>query len=139
MWWLCQTYQTVFVVIYWCLSLVHTVPVSSPSVATVWDHIVATPESTALNRDTLAFTRKWTRWFQFFKTTRTHRVAKQRLFPGHHRSSSGMNHISTVRPSGKTVANRHELCPRWRYGDSRLGHGVSQSFNPSNLKWSLFN
>jgi len=81
-----------------------------------------------------AFTRKWTRWFQFFKTTRTHRVAKQRLFPGHHRSSSGMNHISTVRPSGKTVANRHKLCPWWRYGDSRLGHGVSQSFNPSNLK-----
>ena len=43
------------------LSLVHTVPDFSPGVATVWtpgptgthrDHAVATPASTALNRDT---------------------------------------------------------------------------------------
>jgi len=57
--------------------------------------------------------------------TGTYRAAKQRrLIPGRHRSSSGTNRISTVRPPGETVANRHELCPRWRYGDSRLGHGV---------------
>jgi len=48
------------------------------------------------------------------------------ITPGHHRSSSGMNRISTVRPPGDTAANRHKLCPRWRYGDSRLGHGVSR-------------
>ena len=60
-----------------------------------------------------------------FLTTGTHRAAKQRrLIPGHHRSSFGMTCISTLRPRGETVANRHELCLRWRYGDSRLGHGV---------------
>ena len=59
--------------------------------------------------------------------TGTHRGAIQRrLIPEHHRSSSGMNRISTVRPQGDTIANRHELCPRWRYGDSRLSHGVSR-------------
>jgi len=52
--------------------------------------------------------------FIFFKTTVTHRAAKQRrLIPGHRRSSSGINRISTVRPPGKTIVNRHELCPRW--------------------------
>ena len=62
--------------------------------------------------------------FNFFKTTGTHRAAKQRrLVLGHHCSSSGINLISTVRPPGETVANRHEL---WWYGDSRLGHGVSR-------------
>jgi len=68
--------------------------------------------------------------FIFFKQpglTGMHQAAKQRrLFAGHHCSSSGMNRISTVRRPGETVANRHELCPRWRYGDSRLGHGVSR-------------
>jgi len=65
--------------------------------------------------------------FKFFKTSGTHRAEKQRrLIPGHHRSSSGMNRNSTVKPPGETVANRHELCPRWRYSDSRLGHGVSR-------------
>ena len=65
--------------------------------------------------------------FNIFKTTGAHRGAKQRrLSPGHHRNSSDMNRISTVRPPGDTVANRHELCP-WRgYGDSRLSHGVSR-------------
>ena len=67
--------------------------------------------------------RKWPRWFQFvFKNNRD----KRRLIQLHHCSSSGMNLISTVRPVGETVANRHELCPRWRYGDSRLCYGVSQ-------------
>jgi len=73
--------------------------------------------------------------FIFFKQlgfTGTHRAAKQRrLFPGHHRSSSGLNRIFTVRPPGETVANQHELCPRWRYGDSRLGHGVSRRRVPA--------
>jgi len=56
-----------------------------------------------------------------------HRGAKQRrLSPGHHCSSSGMNLFSTVRPSGDTVANRHELCLRWSYGDSPLSDGVSR-------------
>jgi len=33
----------------------------------------------------------------------TNRAEKQRrLIPGHHRSSSGMNRISTVRPPGET-------------------------------------
>jgi len=68
--------------------------------------------------------------FKNFKTSGTHRDARaekqRRLIPGHHRSSSGMNRISTVGPPGETVANRHELCPRWSYGDSRLGHGVSR-------------
>jgi len=36
------------------------------------------------------------------------------------------NSIVHVRPPGETVANRHELCPLWRYGDCRLGHGVSR-------------
>ena len=70
------------------------------------------------------------RGFNFFKQpglTGTHRDAIQRrLIPGRHRSSSGMNRISTVRPPGDTVANWHELCPLWRYGDSLLGHGVSR-------------
>ena len=35
------------------------------------------------------------------------------------------NSISTVRPPGETVANRHELCPQWRYGDCRLDYGIS--------------
>ena len=61
------------------------------------------------------------------RLTGTRRAAKQRrLILGHHRSSSGMNRISTVRPLDKTVANRHELCLRWRYGDSRLCYGVSR-------------
>jgi len=65
--------------------------------------------------------------FNIFKTTGAHRGAKQRrLFPGHPRSSSGMNRIFNFRPPGDTVASRHKLCPRWRYGDSRLGHGVSR-------------
>jgi len=61
------------------------------------------------------FTGKWSRWFQKQPgLTGTHRGAKQRrLSPWHHRSSSGMNRISTVRPPGDTVANRHELCQRW--------------------------
>jgi len=78
----------------------------------------------------LAFTGKWCRWFQFFKQpglTGAHQAAKQRkLITGHHRSSSSMNRFSTVRPPSETVANRHELCPLWRYGDSRLGYGVSR-------------
>jgi len=68
--------------------------------------------------------------FNFFKQpglTGTHRGAKQRwLSPGHHRSSFSMNRISTVRPPGDTVANRHELCPRWSYGDSRLSQCASR-------------
>jgi len=65
--------------------------------------------------------------FNFFKTTRTHRGAKQyQLSPGHHLSSSGMNHISTVRPPGDTITNRHEACPHWSYGDSWLSLCVSQ-------------
>ena len=53
--------------------------------------------------------------------TGTQRGAKQRrLSPGHHLSSSGMNRISTVKPPGDTVANRHELCLWWSYGVSRL-------------------
>ncbi len=36
--------------------------------------------------------------------------------PGHHRSSSGMIGLATVRPPGKTIVNRHGLCPMWRYG-----------------------
>jgi len=41
-------------------------------------------------------------------------------------SITGMKSISTVRPQGETVANRHELCPRWRYRESQLGHGVTE-------------
>ena len=37
-----------------------------------------------------------------------------------------MNLFSTVRPTGDTVANRHELCLHWSYGDSPLSDGVSQ-------------
>jgi len=60
-----------------------------------------------------------------FFFTGTHRGAKQRrFFPRHHRSSSGLNRISTVRPPGDTVANRHEMCSWWRYGDSRFGNDV---------------
>jgi len=88
------------------------------------DHTVATPAGTVLNRDTPGSSPGG---FNCFETTGTHRAAKQRrLIPGHYCSSSGMNRISTVRPPGETVANGHELCPRWRYGDSRLGHGVSR-------------
>jgi len=112
------------------ISLVHTVSDFSPGVATVWthrDHTVATPASTALNRDKSC-------WAGVHRDvapvvsknlkppglTGTHWAAKQhRLIPGHHRSSSGINRISTVKPPGETVANRHELCPRWRYSDSR--------------------
>ena len=80
-----------------------------------------------IHRAEPTFTGKWPGGFQIFKTTGTHRAAKQRrLIPGHHRSSSDMNRISTLRSPGETVANRHELRPRWRYGDFRLGHGVSQ-------------
>jgi len=65
--------------------------------------------------------------FKFLKQpglTETHRVAKQRrLSPGHQRSSSGMNRISTVRTPGDNLANRHELGPRWCNGDSQNGHG----------------
>jgi len=98
------------------------------------DHTVATPANTALNRVTPC----WTGFHRevapvVSKTlkqpvlTGTTRAAKQhRLIPGHHRSSSGMNRISTVRPPGETVASRHELCPQWRYGDFRLGHGASR-------------
>jgi len=98
------------------------------------DHAVATPASTALNREAPGWTGVHrdvapvvSKNLKPPGLTGTLRAAKQRrLIPGHHRSSSGMNRISTVRPPGETVANRHELCPRWRYGDSRLGHGVSR-------------
>jgi len=119
------------------ISLVHTVSDISPCVATVWthrDHTVATPASTALNRNKSCWTGvHWDVAPVVSKNlkppglTGTHWAAKQRwLIPGHHRSSSGINRISTVGPPGETVANRHELCPRWRYSDSRLGHGVSR-------------
>jgi len=98
------------------------------------DHAVATPASTALNRDTPCWTGVHrdvvpvvSKIFKPPGLTGTYRAVKQRrLIPGRHCSSYGMNRISTVRPPGETVANRHELCPRWRYGDSRLGHGVSR-------------
>jgi len=68
--------------------------------------------------------------FNIFKTAGAHQDAPgcetTPVSPGHHRTSSGMNRISTVKPPGDTVANRHELCPRWSYGDSRLSHGVSR-------------
>jgi len=65
--------------------------------------------------------------FKIFKTSGTHQAATQcHLIPGHHHSSSGMNCIPTVRPPCETIANWHLLCPRWRYGDSQLGHGVSR-------------
>jgi len=68
--------------------------------------------------------------FKFFKPpglTGAHRGENQhRLIPGHHHSSSGMNRIPSVRPPGETIANRHKLCPRWRYGNSLLGHSVSR-------------
>jgi len=53
-------------------------------------------------------------------------ICDHSIIPGHHRSSSGMNRISTVRPLGETVANRYELCSRWRYGDSPLDSGLSR-------------
>jgi len=119
------------------LSLFHTVPVFSPGGATVWtpgptgahrDHTVATPASTALNRDTPCWTGVHREVVpvvsNFLKQPKKNK--KRRPIPGHHRSSSGINRISTVRPPGDTVANRHELCLRWRYGDSRLSHGVSR-------------
>jgi len=98
------------------------------------DHAVATPASTALNRDTPCWTGVHrdvapvvSKILKPPGLTATHRAARQRrLIPGHHRRSSGMNRISTVRPPGETVANQQELCPRWRYGDSQLGHGVSR-------------
>jgi len=92
------------------------------------DHAVATPASTVLigiHRVEPAFTGKWHRWFSFFNWT--YRDAKHRgLIPGHQRSPSGMSRYSTVTPPGETVANRHELCPRWRYRDSQTCHGVSR-------------
>ena len=111
------------------------------------DHTVATPASTTLNRDTPC----WTGFHRvvagcFLKQpglTWTHRAAKQRrLIPGHHRNSSGMNRISTVRPPDDTVANRHELCPRWRAGvaptlagRTTVWHGSSRCM-PVKLRWS---
>jgi len=102
------------------LSLVRTVPDFSPGVATVWipephrsgagKHRIESGY-TVFNRCSLA---SGPGRFIFLKTTVTHWAAKQhRLIPGHHRSSSGINRISTVRPPGKPVANRHELFPRW--------------------------
>jgi len=98
------------------------------------DHTVATPAGTALNRDTPCRTDVHrevaavvSKRLKQLVPTGTQRAAKQRrLIPGHHRSSSGTNRISTVRPPGELVANHHELCPRWRYYASRLGHGLSR-------------
>jgi len=78
------------------------------------------PASTALNRDTPCWTGVHRDVAPVVSTflkppcfTGTHRAVKQRrLIPGHQRSSSGMNRISTVRPPDETIANRHELCPR---------------------------
>jgi len=112
----------------WQLSLVHTVPVFSPGGATVWTPGPAGKHRiesgyTVLNRRSPGCGPDGLK----NKTTGAHRDAIQhRLIPVHRRSSSGMNRFSTVRPAGDTVANRHELCPRWRYGDSRLGHWVSR-------------
>ena len=76
-----------------------------------------------------AFNGKWSRCFQKYWNNRgspEHHDAKQRrLCPGHHCSSSGTNRFSSLRPPGDTVANQHELWPRWSYGDSPLSHGVS--------------
>jgi len=96
------------------------------------DHTVATPASTALKRDTPCWTsvhREWAPVISIFLKqpglTGTHRDAKQSwLIPKHHRSSSGMNRISTVRTPGETVANRHELGLQLRCSDSRLSHDV---------------
>ena len=115
------------------LSLVHTVPDFSQwrrygvDTGAHQDHTVATQASTALNRDTPCWTGVQrdvapvvSKILKPPGLTGTHRAAKQhRLIPGHHRSYSGLNRIFTVRPPGETVANRHELCPRWRYGDYR--------------------
>jgi len=98
------------------LSLVHTVPDFSPGVATVW-----TPGPTGTKQRIESGYIMLNRCSPgsgpggfIFLTTVTHRDAKQRrLIPGHHCRSSGTNRISTVRPPGKTVANRHELCLRW--------------------------
>ena len=84
------------------------------------DHTVATAASTALNQDTPVLNRRsqgcGSGGFKKIKPpelTGTPRAAKQhRLILRHHRSSSGMNRISTVRPPVETVANRHELIPR---------------------------
>jgi len=91
------------------------------------DHTIATPTSTALNRDktcSIGDHRQVAPMVSiFFKQpglTGTHRGAKQRrLIPWHQRSSSGMIRISTV-------LNRHELCSRWRCGDYRFGHSKSR-------------
>ena len=65
--------------------------------------------------------------FNIFKTTGAHRDAPGcETTPGYHRSFSGINRISTVRPLVDTVANQHELCPRWSNGDPWLSHGVSR-------------
>ena len=108
------------------LSLVHTVSVFSPGVATVWTpgptgttplRRRQAPHWIGIHRVESVFTGKWHLWFQFFLKTVTDRDAqsceKNMFFPGYHRSSSGMKRISTVRPQGKTVANRHELCSQW--------------------------
>jgi len=99
-----------------------------------WDHTVATQASTALNLETPCWTGIHREVAPVVSIlikhpglTGTHRAAKQRrLIPGHHRISSGMNRIATVRSPSETVPNRPELWPRWRYGESRHGDGVSQ-------------
>ena len=78
------------------------------------DHTVATPASTTLNQDTPCWTGVHrevipvvSNSFKQPGLTGTHRGAKQRrLSPGHLRSSSGINRISTVRLPGDTVPNR---------------------------------
>ena len=116
-------------------SLVHTVPDFSPGVSTVWTPSQLGPHhsDTGKHRIESGYTVLIRRSpemapvFLIFKTTGTHRGAKhRRLIPGHHRGSSGLIRLSTVRPPGETAVNQHELCPRWRYGDSRFSHSLSR-------------
>jgi len=78
-----------------------------------------------------------------FKTTGAHRDAsgakQRRLIPGHHRSFSGMKRISTVRLPGHTIANRHKLCPRWRYGDPPVRpRSVTEESRPSPCRTTVY-
>ena len=120
-------------------SLVHTVPVSSPGVdiGANRNHTVATLGGHALNRDKSCWTGDHREvapvvFNCFYQPglTGTYRGAKQRrLLPGHHRSFSGMNRFSTVRPPGETVVNRHEICPKWRL--PVWSRCVTEEFRPS--------
>ena len=91
------------------------------------DHTVAAPASTALNRDTPCWTGvHWevARVVYFFFNIRDSPGCE--TSPAYSGTSPYLFRHQPYLHRKTTAANRHELCPWWRYGDSRLGHGVSK-------------